>query len=117
MRLGTLKEGYLHDMSIYGTDEWLAKHRRYAKAEAARVLEGDSQGRWGELLSPDALVRRRSLKRLSFKLPLRPFLRFVYQYGLRMGFLDGRQGFRYCLLLSRYEGFISEEMAKLRSKG
>lgn len=118
MRLGTLQESYLHDISIYGTDEWLEKHRRYARAEAARMLQGASQeGSWSELLSSDALVRRRALKRLSFKFPLRPLLRFVYQYGLRGGFLDGRQGFRYCLLLSRYEGFISAEMTKLRSKG
>jgi glycosyltransferase involved in cell wall biosynthesis len=117
MRLGTLKEGYLHDLSIYGTDEWLAKHRRYAKAEAARVLLGGSrEDSWGELLSKDALVRRRALKRLSFKLPLRPFLRFVYQYGLRGGFLDGRPGFRYCLLLARYEGFIAEEISRQRRK-
>lgn len=117
MRLGTLKESYLHNLSIYGTDDWLAKHRRYARSEAARALEGASRGGgWGELLSRSALIRRRALKRLSFRLPLRPALRFAYQYCLRGGFLDGRQGFRYCLLLSRYEGFISEEMAKLRSK-
>jgi hypothetical protein len=118
MRVGTLRESYLHDMSVYGTEDWLAKHRRYAHAEAARVLLADPNGEsWGELFSPDALVRRRALKRTSFKLPLRPFFRFVYQYILRGGFLDGRQGFRYCLLLARYEGFIAEEIVKQGRKG
>jgi glycosyltransferase involved in cell wall biosynthesis len=118
MRLGTLRESYLHDLSIYGTEAWLAKHRQYARAEAARALQDASgKGSWGELVSTDALARRRALKRLSFRLPLRPWLRFGYQYGLRGGFLDGRQGLRYCLLLARYEGFIAGEISRQRRKG
>ena len=69
------------------------------------------------LFSRNALARRRALKRMSFKLPLRPFFRFVYQYFLRRGFLDGSQGYRYCLLLARYEGFIAQEIVKLERKG
>src|SRR5580658_2737663 len=68
MKVGTLRENYLHDMSIYGTDAWLAKHRGYARAEAAKVLLGSpGKDSWGELFSSDALVRRRALKRASFK--------------------------------------------------
>ena len=59
-------------------------------------------------------MRRRAIKSLSFALPLRPLFRFAYQYGLRGGFLDGKQGLRYCLMLARYEGFIAEELAKFR---
>jgi glycosyltransferase involved in cell wall biosynthesis len=118
MRVGTLRESYIHDMSIYGTGAWLAKHRRYAHAEAERVLLGNPPGEsWAGLFSRDALVRRRALKRMSFKLPFRPFLRFIYQYCLRGGFLDGSQGYRYCLLLARYEGFIAEEIGKMGRKG
>ena len=62
------------------------------------------------LLARDPLRRRRALKRLSFNLPSRPAFRFVYQYVLRGGFLDGSQGLHYCRLLARYEGFISEEI-------
>jgi glycosyltransferase involved in cell wall biosynthesis len=117
MKLGTLRENYFHDMSIYGTDVWLAKHRGYARAEAAKVLLGrNERDNWGELLSTDSLVRRRAIKRLSFKLPFRPALRFFYQYCLRGGFLDGKQGFRYCLLLARYEGFIADEIGKTGRK-
>jgi hypothetical protein len=60
-------------------------------------------------------VRRRALKQLSFHLPGRPALRFLYQYFLRRGFLDGRAGLRYCRLLFRYEQFAAEELRRLRS--
>jgi glycosyltransferase involved in cell wall biosynthesis len=114
MRVENLRESYLHDLSIYGEQAWLAKHRRYAMDEARAVSAQKGGLSPGQLLSPDPLVRRRALKRLSFSLPFRPALRFVYQYGLRMGFLDGRQGLRYCRLLARYEGFIAEEIDKLK---
>jgi glycosyltransferase involved in cell wall biosynthesis len=119
MNLSNLRQSYLHDLSIYGRADWLDKHRRYARAEAARMLStsGGPGESWRALASPDALVRRRALKRLSFHLPLRPCFRFVYQYLLRGGFLDGAPGLRYCLLLSRYEGFIGSEIARLKGKG
>lgn len=114
MRIENLAEGYLHDLSVYGREAWLAKHRKYAKEEAAAVLAAPSEASWRRLLAADALVRRRALKRISFGMPLRPALRFVYQYILRRGFLDGAPGLRYCMLLARYEGFISDEIANLR---
>jgi glycosyltransferase involved in cell wall biosynthesis len=118
MTVGTLGSSYLHDLSVYGVDDWLEKHRRYAHAEASKLLSDPSgEESWRGLFSLSALKRRRALKRLSFKLPFRPFFRFVYQYGLRGGFLDGGPGLRYCLLLSRYEGFIAEEIRNLGKKG
>jgi glycosyltransferase involved in cell wall biosynthesis len=115
MRLENLRENYLHDISVYGRDAWLAKHRGYARAEAMRLLEDTGAVSRSLLLSRDPLVRRRALKRLSFKLPFRPALRFAYQYVLRRGFLDGSPGLRYCVLLARYERFISREIEKLKA--
>jgi glycosyltransferase involved in cell wall biosynthesis len=114
MRMGTLGANYLHDISIYGEDSWLAKHRRYARAEALKTLEHPEHESWRDIYSSRALVRRRALKRLSFSLPYRPTTRFIYQYFLRGGFLDGAQGLHYCRLLARYEGFVSEEIEKLK---
>jgi glycosyltransferase involved in cell wall biosynthesis len=116
MRLENLSEGYLHDLSIYGIDAWIEKHRRYAKDEAGAILRDMGGHRASELLSGDALVRRRALKRLSFRLPFRPTMRFAYQYLLRGGFLDGPQGLRYCRLLATYEGFIADELKKRRQE-
>ena len=117
LRLGYLKHNYEHDMSASGVDDWLAKHRRYARREAeawhaARRPLGDELR---SLTSSDGLVRRRALKSLSYRLPARPFARLVYQYFLRGGFLDGAAGWRYCRLLARYEGFAAEELRRLRS--
>jgi hypothetical protein len=64
--------------------------------------------------SADGLRRRRAMKRLSYSLPCRPALRFIYQYFLKRGFLDGGPGYRYCRLLARYESLTAEEMRRLR---
>lgn len=113
MRMGYLKQSYLHDLSSGGEAEWLEKHRRYARTEAQRHATLEKTIRWKDLFSPDALVRRRALKQASYALPARPFLRFLYQYLLRRGFLDGSAGWEYCRLLAQYEGFVGEEMRKI----
>lgn len=114
MRVERLQSNYLHDLSSGGDEEWLDKHRRYARAEACTHLAAGSL-RWSELFSGQRLRRRRALKQLSYALPFRPALRFVYQYVLRRGFLDGAAGLHYCRLLARYEGFTSAELRRLRS--
>jgi hypothetical protein len=116
MRLQKLSGNYLHDLSSDGETGWLAKHRRYATAEAHTHHALIQANRWGELYSRDALLRRRALKRLSYRLPFRPTLRFIYQYFLRGGFLDGPPGLRYCLLLRRYEQFVNEAVRALRER-
>ena len=115
MRTARLSASYLHDLSSGGEAEWLDKHRRYARAEAQAHLAGSGGARLADLFAGDRLVRRRALKRLSYALPGRPALRFVYQYLLRRGFLDGRPGFHYCRLLARYEGFTTDELRRLRA--
>ena len=113
MRMGRLQQSYLHEMMSGGEESWLAKHRRYAREEAAAHIT-NAKPDWRALFSSSALVRRRTLKSLSRTLPCRPALRFIYQYALRGGFLDGRAGFRYCRLLARYEGFVSAELRAQR---
>jgi len=114
MRMGWLQSNYLHDLSSGGDGEWLERHRRYARAEARHLLTADHRPRWRELFSADRLHRRRTLKQLSHRLPGRPALRFVYQYFLRGGFLDGAPGLHYCRLLARYEAFTAAELRRLR---
>jgi glycosyltransferase involved in cell wall biosynthesis len=115
LRLGRLRSGYWHDLSSGGESEWVEKHRRYAAAEAREQLRSRGAGRLRDLWSADALVRRRLVKSLSYSLPCRPALRFLYQYILRRGFLDGGPGYRYCRLLARYEAFAAEAMRRLRT--
>jgi glycosyltransferase involved in cell wall biosynthesis len=115
MRTAQLSANYLHDLSSGGEAEWLDKHRRYARAEARAHVANAAHAYFADLFARERLVRRRALKRLSYALPFRPTLRFIYQYVLRRGFLDGRTGFRYCRLLARYEGFTTEELRRLRT--
>jgi glycosyltransferase involved in cell wall biosynthesis len=114
LRMDYLQAGYLHDLSSGGESEWLERHRRYARAEARHLVDRNATSGWQEIFSSDRLQRRRALKRLSYLLPARPLLRFVYQYILRGGFLDGRAGLHYCRLLSRYEAFTGDELNRLR---
>lgn len=116
MRMGFLRHGYHHDISAPDLSAWDAKHRRYAQEEAARYLEERRPAAqvWRSLFAGQALERRRALKQLSYALPCRPLLRFVYQYFLRGGFLDGATAARYCRLLARYERFAAEEIRRQR---
>jgi len=116
MRMGRLRASYLHDLSADGVDGWLAKHQRYARAEAEEFLASVPAAApplRGLFFGP-ALARRRALKRWSYHLPARPGLRFVYQFLLRGGFLDGGPGLQYCRLLARYEGMATREIRRLR---
>jgi hypothetical protein len=115
-RLGKLGQSYLHHLSSDGEQALVEKHRRYARHEAAAFLErGEAPAvEWRGLFSRDALVRRRTLKALSQRLPARGLLRFAYQYGFRRGFLEGRPGLAYCLLMARYEHWIGREIRRAR---
>lgn len=117
MRMAQLRANYLHDLSADGTEGWLEKHRRYAREEAKAFLanENEVQPPMRAIIHGPALARRRAIKLLSYRLPARSALRFVYQYLFRRGFLDGCSGFRYCRLLARYEQYASEELARLRA--
>lgn len=116
-RMGWLRASYTHDLSSGGEAEWLEKHRRYAKIEARRHFTEHAAVPVRQLFSREALLRRRALKHFSYRLPARPLLRFLYQYVLRGGFLDGAEGLRYCRLLARYEAFSAAELRLLRGPG
>jgi len=126
MRLRTLSENYLHDLSADGEDALAAKHRRYARQEAAEFLAraragGGAGAREANasisgLFAKAPLARRRALKALSQRFPARGTLRFFYQYFLRRGFLDGAPGFAYCRLMAKYESWIAQETAQQRRR-
>ncbi len=116
-RVGTLKNPYLHYSFSRGFEDWFAKHNRYSTREALEGLNviGKNSIDWGGLLSIGLPTRRRrALKEFSVRLPFRPFLRFFYLYILRRGFLDGKVGLTYCLLISIYEYMIVLKMKELR---
>jgi glycosyltransferase involved in cell wall biosynthesis len=98
-----------------GWAEWRERHLRYAVAEAARIQAGLAPVSLRALLARDRSARRAALRGLSYRLPARPLLRFVYAYVLRLGFLDGRPGLRFCRAMAAYERMI--DAARRRPPG
>jgi glycosyltransferase involved in cell wall biosynthesis len=80
---------------------WVEKHNRYAIWEAAladRVINEPIPKTIGGVQR-----FKRRLKKIAWRLPLRPLVRFVYAYVLRLGFLDGKPGLYFCSLLAFYD--------------
>jgi glycosyltransferase involved in cell wall biosynthesis len=105
-RLETLHEPFEHYPFSRGIGDWTERHNRYAEKEARREWESAETWTVGELFARDRAVRRRARRSLSRTLPGRPMLRFLYQYVGQLGFLDGRAGLEFCLLMAAYEGLI-----------
>ncbi|MCC6230549.1 MAG: glycosyltransferase family 2 protein [Phycisphaerales bacterium] len=112
---GYLREHFLHYNFSKGLHEWFERHNRYSTYEAketVKALKGQPV-RVGNLFSGDAMTRRLELKNLSFRMPLRPVLKFLYMYFARLGILDGRAGLTYCVLQAIYEYQICVKVREL----
>lgn len=116
-------EGHIeHYPFSKGIAHWVAKHNRYSDMEALEVLRNWSRGTafsWQKLFSRDFHERRRHQKALFYRLPARPWLKFLALYLFKGGFLDGRAGFTYAALQGFYEYLIvlktREELARRAS--
>lgn len=92
-------EGWRHEGFSKGVHQWIERQNRYGTEEVGSILELRKEPiGWRELFSHEPVKRRRCLKRIGAKLPLRPLVRFCYVYVLKKGFLDGLPGLLYCLL-------------------
>ncbi len=80
---------------------WVDKHNRYAVWEAAMYERFLNEPVPASIGRGKRLKRR--LKKLYLRLPMRPFIRFVYAYVFRLGFLDAKPGLVFCTLLSFYD--------------
>jgi glycosyltransferase involved in cell wall biosynthesis len=116
-QVGTLDGDLIHYNFSKGISEWLTKHARYARDEAILALQSADDYRWRDLFgTKDKVERRRILKGLSNSMPMRPLIRFAYVYFLRRGFLDGRAGLRYAMLIAVYQWAIDMNMIELRER-
>jgi glycosyltransferase involved in cell wall biosynthesis len=115
-----LRETYPHYTCGKGLSRWIEKHNRYSTDEARETLRQLDYGsvNWGDLFWGNSEVkRRRALKDLSLRIPLRPLVRFVYMYLFLGGLLDGRAGFAWCTLQAFYEYLILLKVDELRRQG
>ena len=108
-RIGTIKAPYLHYSFSDGLRAWFEKHLTYAAAEAEVLVEQRIKKTNVSYRLRDPVSRRRTLKRAvgHLPLPLRPALRFMYVYIVKLGFLDGYEGFLYAFMLATCEAMIA----------
>ena len=114
---GYLKDHFIHYNFSKGIREWLDRHNRYSTYEANETVKALAENpvRLGNLFSRDRNTRRLELKNISFRMPMRPMLKFVYMYVLGRGFLDGKAGWTYCRLQAMYEYMIVLKVRELQS--
>ncbi|MDJ0713164.1 MAG: glycosyltransferase family 2 protein [Prochloraceae cyanobacterium] len=114
---GFLKETYPHYTCSKGLSRWIEKHNRYSTDEAEETIRQLDRGNinWRNLfLGSTEIERRRALKDLSLRLPLRPIIRWIYMYFILGGILDGRAGFTWCTLQAFYEYLILVKVREIR---
>ena len=98
----------LIDENLKGIAEWFDRQNRYSSKEAEFELEQEKNGLHpSELFSSNALIKRAALKRLAGKIPSRGLVYFFYSYFFRLGFLDGKPGFVFCLMKAWYQSQIA----------
>ena len=111
------REGYLgHDLlheDRRGFYHYVKRLNEFSTLEArayrSALTRKDSHLLQGRLFGTPA-ERRRYLKSVFVKLPMRPAILFFYLYFIRRGFLDGRPGFDYCLYKAVAEWLVSVKM-------
>lgn len=94
---------------------WVEKHNRYSNWEARLQVDAAQTGPADAALEP-GLARKRRLRRLAWRLPFRPAIRFCYHYFIRAGFLDGYRGYVFCRLMAWYEFLSAAKAAELQRK-
>lgn len=105
--IGEIK-GYLIDENHKTLETWFERQSRYSQQEAKFEIDNeDAAVSWSELISTDPLRRRVVFKQIAGRLPFRGFLYFLYCYFIRLGFLDGKDGFMFCRMKAVYQSMIA----------
>lgn len=91
---------------------WIEKHNKYATLEAQELLRAEQRKSkdklarfWGTQAERKRWIREKIWNRL-LPLLIRPFLYFFYRYFIRLGFLDGKEGFVYHFLHGLWYRFL-----------
>lgn len=108
-QVGVFPEAYDHFSFSHGLEKWFSKHIRYASDEAKLLIDYRNNAQEKVTKQDNSTSKRRIAKEMSARIPffLRPMARFVYIFFLRRGFLDGRRGLMYAMMMSVYEGMTA----------
>lgn len=111
-------QGHMEHNDRRGLEAYMAKHNVYSTLEAREIVRSERGEGGGDLrpsLRGGPLERRRWFKVVVYpRLPLKWLFRFVYMYVLKLGFLDGVAGFRFCVFISAYEMLIGLKIVERR---
>ncbi|WP_299107779.1 glycosyltransferase family 2 protein [uncultured Tenacibaculum sp.] len=99
-KVSTLKNDFIHE-DRKGVSDWTQKHNKYATYEALELIKFDEKKKeendeFANLFGTQPQRKRWIREKIWNKLlpPLiRPIFYFLYRYIIRLGFLDGKQGF------------------------
>ena len=108
-----LESNWNHEAMSKGLHQWIERHNNYSSDEVDLILRlRREELKPTSLMRKDPIERRRALKILAARIPLRPLMRFTYTYFIKLGFLDGYPGFIYCCLRVAHDIHIVAKLAE-----
>ncbi len=110
-----LKEPYLHYGFSKGWYQWIERHNKYSTQEASARLQMRPPIK--NIWSSHGSVRNVALKSWLSLVPGWPLIRFFHAYLLKLGFLEGKPGFIYCVNMAYYEFLIQIKIRELQREG
>ncbi|AUI67280.1 glycosyltransferase family 2 protein [Beggiatoa leptomitoformis] len=117
------KAGFLkHALINYdykGIDRYFDRQNTYSSMEAVEVFNMLYGTVNAQQIKPSLFAkgpeRNRFLKNIAYRyLPFRPLIKFIWMYFIKLGFLDGKIGFRYSVLQMFYEYQVSLKLEELQ---
>ena len=116
-KLGRLRNTLNHYPFSKGVSHWISRHNHYSSLEAQQLIgmkcSDFSPSLRTALFSTDKSKKRLHLKFFYYLLPFRPLIKFFLLYVIKRGFLDGRVGLRYSMMILMYEYMISLKLQEL----
>jgi len=106
-----------HRMSL---GEWVERHNRWADAEVDELLNPGKDGVIAGRMQGNPVEKKRALRGFYDRMPLfiRPLMLFLYRYVFRLGFLDGKEGLIFHVLLAFWFRFLVDaKLFERRVKG
>ena len=115
-QVGRLSGHLIHYPFSHGISHWYARHNKYSDMEALELVKETKVKIKVRNIFGNPIERRRTLKRIAYKLPYRPLLMHLYLLFVRGAFLDGMPGINYACMRATYEYMIDLKVKELRRR-
>lgn len=100
--------GCMIDDNQMSLSEWTIRHNRWSDAEVQELTNRHAQKQIQPRLFGNPIEQKRHWRAKYERLPIfvRPFALFIYRYFLRLGVLDGKEGFIFFALQTFWFRFL-----------